>query len=85
MYKSSLPALFIYLRSLFMPSSARSSSRTGTSSLLNRLFRPTMGLAVSLAAASSFAAGPTAMKIGTVVWIGYGPFYVAEALGLSKK
>jgi NitT/TauT family transport system substrate-binding protein len=25
------------------------------------------------------------MKIGTIVWIGYGPFYVAEALDLYKK
>ena len=32
---------------------------------------------------STFAAGT--LKIGTVVWIGYGPFYVAEALDLYKK
>ncbi len=43
------------------------------------------GLALSLVAATSFAAGPTQMKIGTVVWIGYGPFYVADALDLYKK
>ena len=61
-------------------------STQGISSLLNRLFKPALGLAVTLAAASSFAAGPTTtMKLGTVVWIGYGPFYVAEALDLYKK
>jgi NitT/TauT family transport system substrate-binding protein len=54
-------------------------------SLLSRLFKPALGLAVALAAVSSFAAGPTPLKIGTVVWIGYGPFYVAEALDLYKK
>ncbi len=65
-----------------MQSSGLSPISIGTKSLLNRLFKPVLGLAVSLAAASSFAAGPTQMKIGTVVWIGYGPFYVAEALDL---
>ncbi len=25
------------------------------------------------------------LKIGTVVWVGYGPFYVADALGFYKK
>jgi NitT/TauT family transport system substrate-binding protein len=51
--------------------------------LMNRLFKPLATLALVAAASSSFAAGP--MKIGTVVWIGYGPFYVAEALDLYKK
>lgn len=60
-------------------------SRTNPQSLLGRLFKPALGLAVSLVAASSFAAGPTPLKIGTVVWIGYGPFYVAEALDMYKK
>ncbi|RFO97497.1 nitrate ABC transporter substrate-binding protein [Rhodoferax lacus] len=44
-----------------------------------------LGLCATLATASALAAGPTSMKIGTVVWIGYGPFYVAEALDLYKK
>lgn len=57
----------------------------GTPTLLRRLLKPTLGLAVSLAAVACFAAGPTSMKIGTVVWIGYGPFYVAEALDFYKK
>lgn len=43
------------------------------------------GLALWAAAAASFAAGEAAMKIGTVVWVGYGPFYVADALDLYKK
>jgi NitT/TauT family transport system substrate-binding protein len=54
-------------------------------SLRNPLLKLISGLALTLAAASSFAAGPTQMKIGTVVWIGYGPFYVADALDLYKK
>ena len=68
-----------------MTSSGFSPSRHAASSLLGRLFKPALGLAVALAAASAFAAGPTSMKIGTVVWIGYGPFYVADALDLYKK
>ncbi|HZE92140.1 MAG TPA: ABC transporter substrate-binding protein [Rhizobacter sp.] len=42
------------------------------------------GLALSFAAAAAVAA-PATMKIGTVIWIGYGPFYVADALDLYKK
>lgn len=68
-----------------MKSSVYSSSRNAAPSLLGRLFKPALGLAVALAAASAFAAGPASMKIGTVVWIGYGPFYVAEALDFYKK
>ncbi len=38
------------------------------------------------ALAASFAAqAATAAKIGTVIWIGYGPFYVADQLDLFKK
>ena len=36
-----------------------------------------------LAGGSAFAAGSA--KIGTVIWIGYGPYYVADALDLYKK
>lgn len=68
-----------------MKSSGFLSSPAGKASLLARLFKPALGMAVALAAASAFAAGPTSMKIGTVVWIGYGPFYVADALDLYKK
>jgi NitT/TauT family transport system substrate-binding protein len=56
---------------------------TPTTSLLGRLFKPALGVALSLAAVSAFS--QTQMKIGTVVWIGYGPFYVADALDLYKK
>ena len=31
------------------------------------------------------AAAATTLNVGTVVWIGYGPFYVAEAMDLYKK
>lgn len=40
--------------------------------------------AASLLPATAGAATAT-LKIGTVVWIGYGPFYVADALDLYKK
>jgi NitT/TauT family transport system substrate-binding protein len=36
-----------------------------------------------LAAGGAHAAGSA--KIGTVIWIGYGPYYVADALDLYKK
>ena len=36
-----------------------------------------------LAGSCAFAAGT--VKIGTVIWIGYGPYYVADALDLYKK
>jgi NitT/TauT family transport system substrate-binding protein len=29
-------------------------------------------------------AGPPKLKVGTVVWVGYAPFYVADALDLYK-
>ncbi len=38
---------------------------------------------ILLAAGGAFAAGT--VKIGTVIWIGYGPYYVADALDLYKK
>lgn len=40
-------------------------------------------LAACVIAQPAHAAGSA--KIGTVVWIGYGPYYVAEALDLFKK
>jgi NitT/TauT family transport system substrate-binding protein len=42
-------------------------------------------LAAGLGLATPAQAAPATMKIGTVVWIGYGPFYVAEKLDLFKK
>ena len=59
--------------------SLRSTSRR------NQFLKPVLGLALSLATAGAFAQAATPMKIATVVWIGYGPFYVAEALDLYKK
>ena len=71
-------------KSLF--STASSVLSTSHAGLLSRLFKPLATVAVSLAASAAFAAGPTtSMKLGTVVWIGYGPFYVAESLDLFKK
>jgi len=55
--------------------------------MLRRIVRslrfPIAALALALAAPAAFAAGT--LKIGTVIWIGYGPYYVAEALDLFKK
>jgi NitT/TauT family transport system substrate-binding protein len=53
--------------------------------LMNRLIKPFVGLGLVAAASMALAADSATMKIGTVVWIGYGPFYVAEALDLYKK
>ena len=61
------------------------SSAPTLSSRRNHFFKPALGLALSLATLSSFAQSAPSMKIATVVWIGYGPFYVAEALDLYKK
>ncbi|PZO12325.1 MAG: nitrate ABC transporter substrate-binding protein [Burkholderiales bacterium] len=55
------------------------------SSRRNHFLKPALGLALSLASVVSFAQSAPSMKIATVVWIGYGPFYVAEALDLYKK
>lgn len=55
------------------------------SSRRNHFLKPALGLALSLASVVSFAQNAPSMKIATVVWIGYGPFYVAEALDLYKK
>jgi NitT/TauT family transport system substrate-binding protein len=60
-------------------------SSSDSRSMMSRLRKPLVGVAVSLFAATAFAAGPPSMKLATVVWIGYGPFYVAEALDLYKK
>jgi NitT/TauT family transport system substrate-binding protein len=73
--------LHMKLAGLFSSPAASSPS---SSSLLGRLFKPALGAALSLATAAAMAA-PTNMKIATVVWIGYGPFYVAESLDLFKK
>ncbi|MGV3727651.1 ABC transporter substrate-binding protein [Hydrogenophaga sp.] len=51
----------------------------------HQFLKPALGLALSLATVGAFAQTPAPMKIATVVWIGYGPFYVAEALDLYKK
>ena len=63
----------------FLPSLA-----SGAQSLVRRLSKPLAVLALAGSAAAAIAA-PTPLKIGTVVWIGYGPFYVAEAQDLFKK
>lgn len=57
---------------------------TTSSSVLGKLFKPALGAALSLTTAAAMAA-PVNMKLATVVWIGYGPFYVAESLDLFKK
>jgi NitT/TauT family transport system substrate-binding protein len=42
-----------------------------------------VGTVLAASACASFAA--TQLNVATVVWIGYGPFYVAESLNLYKK
>jgi len=42
-----------------------------------------LGAAGALFSFGALAA--TTVKIGTVVWIGYGPYYVADQLDLYKK
>jgi NitT/TauT family transport system substrate-binding protein len=72
--------------SLAIPCSSSSLSASG---LMRRvgasLRKPLAGLALGVMALTSHAADVTPMKIGTVVWIGYGPFYVAEKLDFFKK
>jgi NitT/TauT family transport system substrate-binding protein len=58
---------------------------TRTHSLLHRLSRFLLTALLAGGTAAATAAGPTPLKIGTVIWIGYGPFYVAEAQDLFKK
>jgi NitT/TauT family transport system substrate-binding protein len=71
--------------SIHTSSAVSTASGQATGTLMKRLFKPLATLALVAAASASFAAGPAPLKIGTVVWIGYGPFYVAEALDLYKK
>jgi NitT/TauT family transport system substrate-binding protein len=54
-----------------------------TLSVVLRRFTPVLLAAALFAGGSAFAAGTA--KIGTVIWIGYGPYYVADALDLFKK
>lgn len=56
------------------------------SSFRSRILKGFGVIAAVGSATFSFAAhAATAVKIGTVVWIGYGPFYVADQLDLFKK
>lgn len=48
-----------------------------------RRFTQTLLAVLLLAGGGAFAAGTA--KIATVIWIGYGPYYVADALDLYKK
>ncbi|MDB5992313.1 MAG: NMT1-like family protein [Herbaspirillum sp.] len=60
--------------------SLRFQSQSGSFSTLRKIV---VGALLALTACVSFAATP--LNIGTVVWIGYGPFYVADALNMFKK
>jgi len=68
-----------------MKNTAPTASSLRSSSRRHHFLKPALGLALSLATASAFAQSPAPMKLATVVWIGYGPFYVADALDLYKK
>jgi len=56
--------------------------RLSIQSFIRRLAR---ALAAAALLAGSAAHAADSAKIGTVVWIGYGPYYVADALDLFKK
>jgi NitT/TauT family transport system substrate-binding protein len=62
------------------PADSAVARRTSPSASLRKLV---FGAALALSASASFAA--TQINVGTVVWIGYGPFYVAEAMDMYKK
>lgn len=57
-------------------------SRT-TESATGSLKQWMLGAALALSTSLACAAAP--LKIASIVWIGYGPFYVAEALDMYKK
>ncbi len=71
-----------------MTSTSSNASRQSAALPARRWFMllaaPLAAAALSLAAVPTIAA-PATVKLGTVVWIGYGPFYVADALDLYKK
>ena len=50
-----------------------------------RRFAAVLCTVVFAAVTTAPALAASEIKVGTVVWIGYGPFYVAEALDLYKK
>jgi NitT/TauT family transport system substrate-binding protein len=54
----------------------------GLTAILRRTTHTLLAILL-LAGAGAHAAGSA--KIGTVIWIGYGPYYVADALDLYKK
>lgn len=61
------------------------SSGFARKAILGKIAKPILGFAASALVASAMATSPTNIKLGTVVWVGYGPFYVADALDLYKK
>jgi len=66
-----------------MPAVTRAVSpflKSGSLSLLRKLV-----VGATLAASACLAHAASQINLGTVVWIGYGPFYVAESLDLFKK
>ena len=65
------------------PAVATPTSTRFTAGRFAALRKVIVGGVLAITACTSF--GATTLNIGTVVWIGYGPFYVAEALDLFKK
>jgi NitT/TauT family transport system substrate-binding protein len=53
--------------------------------LLATLFSSLIGAAGALLSLPACALAADTVKVGTVIWIGYGPFYVADQLDLFKK
>ncbi|MBI5333672.1 MAG: ABC transporter substrate-binding protein [Burkholderiales bacterium] len=68
-----------------LPATERRASRPSLARrVLSLLGKPAAALALA-GAATVASAAPTTVKVGSLVWIGYGPFYVADALDLYKK
>ena len=52
---------------------------------LNALLKKLLAAAAGLLIAGAAHAAPSTVKLGLTTWIGYSPFYVADALDLYKK
>ncbi len=50
-----------------------------------RVLAAALSILAGALAAPGMAGAVESVKIGTVIWIGYGPYYVADALDLYKK
>jgi NitT/TauT family transport system substrate-binding protein len=74
------------MRSLFSVKTLAPVPRAGRRAALSGAFAlSAITLAAGFGLSAPAQAAPATLKVGTVVWLGYGPFYVAEKLDLFKK